>query len=102
MVFVSKKKGESKDRLFRKFTRTFIEENIVDDVRSKLFYKNKLAGSREIVRLQSVIIHPARQIFGSEGDLVVASQAVTVHQQRHLLAERIIDGELCERVTRPG
>lgn len=39
MVFVSKKKGESKDRLFRKFTRTFIEENIVDDVRSKLFYK---------------------------------------------------------------
>lgn len=39
MVYVSKKKGESKDALFRKFTRIFIEENIVDEVRSKLFYK---------------------------------------------------------------
>ena len=39
MVFVSKKKGESKDTLFRKFTRIFIEENIVDEVRKKLFYK---------------------------------------------------------------
>ncbi|OGK16365.1 30S ribosomal protein S21 [Candidatus Roizmanbacteria bacterium RIFCSPHIGHO2_01_FULL_39_12c] len=39
MVFVSKKKGESKDTLFRKFTRIFIEENVVDEVRKKLFYK---------------------------------------------------------------
>lgn len=39
MVVVDKKKGETKDRLFRKFTRMFIEENIVDDVRKKLFYK---------------------------------------------------------------
>ncbi len=39
MVFVSKKKGESKDSLFRKFTKIFIEENVVDEVRSKLFYK---------------------------------------------------------------
>ena len=39
MVFVSKKKGESKDSLFRKFTKIFIEENIVDEVRNKLFYK---------------------------------------------------------------
>lgn len=39
MVFVSKKKGESKDTLFRKFTRMFIEENVVDEVRKKLFYK---------------------------------------------------------------
>ena len=39
MVFVSKKQGESKDTLFRKFTSMFIEENGVDEVRKKLFYK---------------------------------------------------------------
>ena len=39
MVVVGKKQGETKDTLFRKFTRMFIEENIVDDVRKKLFYK---------------------------------------------------------------
>ena len=39
MVVIIKKKGESKDSLFRKFTRSFIDENIVDDVRKKQFYK---------------------------------------------------------------
>ena len=39
MVYVNKKKGESKDSLFRKFTRIFIEERVVDEVRNKLFYK---------------------------------------------------------------
>jgi len=39
MVVVSKKKGENKDNMFRKFTKIFIEENIVDEVRNKLFYK---------------------------------------------------------------
>lgn len=39
MVVIDKKKGETKDSMFRKFTKTFIEENIVDDVRKKLFYK---------------------------------------------------------------
>ena len=39
MVYVSKKKGESKDTLFRKFTKIFIEENVIDEVRNKLFYK---------------------------------------------------------------
>lgn len=39
MVFVIKKKGETKDSLFRKFTRTFIDEDIVNEVRKKLFYK---------------------------------------------------------------
>lgn len=39
MVVVNKKKGESKDALFRKFSRAFVEENIVDEVRKKLFYK---------------------------------------------------------------
>ena len=39
MVVVSKKKGENKDNMFRKFSKIFIEENIVDEVRNKLFYK---------------------------------------------------------------
>ena len=39
MVVVTKKKGESKDSMFRKFTKIFIEENIVDIVRKKQFYK---------------------------------------------------------------
>ena len=39
MVVVKKKKGESKDSLFRKFTRMFIQEEIVDEVRSRMYYK---------------------------------------------------------------
>jgi len=39
MVFITRKKGESKESLFRKFTRTFIDEDIVTEVRNKLFYK---------------------------------------------------------------
>lgn len=53
MVFVSKKKGESKDAMFRKFTRSFIEEDIVTEVRSKLFYKkpSRLKKEKEKERL---------------------------------------------------
>ncbi|MBI3619534.1 30S ribosomal protein S21 [Candidatus Roizmanbacteria bacterium] len=36
---MNKKRGETKDSLFRKFTRSFLDEEIVDDVRKKLFYK---------------------------------------------------------------
>jgi ribosomal protein S21 len=39
MVIVTKKGGESKDSMFRKFTKMVIEENVVDEVRNKLFYK---------------------------------------------------------------
>ncbi len=39
MVVVIKQKGESKETLFRKFTRAFIDEDIVTTVRNKLFYK---------------------------------------------------------------
>ena len=38
MVVVKKKKGESKDSAFRKFTRAFIEEEIVDEIRSRMYY----------------------------------------------------------------
>ncbi len=39
MVLVIKRKGESKDSMFRKFTRSFIDEEIVDTLRKKQFYK---------------------------------------------------------------
>jgi len=39
MVVITRKKGESKDAMFRKFTRTFIEEDLVNEMRKRLFYK---------------------------------------------------------------
>ena len=39
MLFVSRKKGETKDAIFRKFSKMFMEENIVDELRKKQFYK---------------------------------------------------------------
>lgn len=39
MVLITKKRGESKETLFRKFTKTFIDEDVVTEVRKKLFYK---------------------------------------------------------------
>ncbi len=39
MVVVTKKKGESKDSMFRKFTKMFIEENLVEQIRNRQFYK---------------------------------------------------------------
>jgi len=39
MVVITKKKGDTKDAMFRKFSRTFIEENVVDEVRKRQFYK---------------------------------------------------------------
>ena len=39
MVVITRKKGESKDSVFKKFTKGFIDEDIVTDVRKKQFYK---------------------------------------------------------------
>jgi ribosomal protein S21 len=39
MVVVTKKKGENKDSMFRKFSKIIIEEEIADEVRKRLFYK---------------------------------------------------------------
>lgn len=38
MIVVLKKKGESKDGAFRKFTRMFIDEEIVDEMRARMYY----------------------------------------------------------------
>lgn len=39
MVVIIKKKGETKDSLFRKFAKTFLEEDIVNTLKKKQFYK---------------------------------------------------------------
>lgn len=39
MVVITKKKGESKDSLFRKFSRTFIDEDIVNTLKKRQFYR---------------------------------------------------------------
>jgi small subunit ribosomal protein S21 len=39
MVVITRKKGETKDAIFRKFTRAFIEEDIVTEIRKRQFYK---------------------------------------------------------------
>lgn len=39
MVVVKKEKGETKDSLFRRFNKLFLEENIVEEFKRKLFYK---------------------------------------------------------------
>lgn len=40
MIVVDKKKNETTDKLFRKFTKIFREEEIVFDVNRKVFYKS--------------------------------------------------------------
>ncbi len=47
MVVMTKRKGESKDSLLRKFTKSFIEENVVDEVRKRLFYKKPSLARKE-------------------------------------------------------
>jgi len=39
VVIIKKRRNESKDTLFRKFTKIFINERVVDEVRSRLFFK---------------------------------------------------------------
>ena len=63
MVYVSKKKGESKDTLFRKFTRMFIEENVVDEVRKKQFYKKQSLQRKEKQKEQLKARRQSRRTF---------------------------------------
>lgn len=38
MVVINKKKGETKDSMFRKFSRAVMDEDIVNELRKKQFY----------------------------------------------------------------
>lgn len=63
MVVVTKKKGESKDSVFRKFTRTFMDEDIITDVRRKQFYKkpSRIRQEEEKERRKSGLRRPVRR-----------------------------------------
>lgn len=50
MIVVLKKKGETKDNLFRKFKKIFIEEDIIFDVNKKTFFKNPSLLKKEKLR----------------------------------------------------
>lgn len=39
MVVVTRKKGDSTENMFRKFTRLYIDGKIMDDIRERMFYK---------------------------------------------------------------
>lgn len=62
MVVVTKKKGETKDAMFRKFTKTFIDEDIVTEVRSRLFYKkpSRIKKEKEKERLTRKHVRPTQ------------------------------------------
>lgn len=68
MVIAIKKRGETKDSLFRKFTRSFIDEEIVEDVRKKLFYKKPslVKKEKEKERRQSRGRRPIRRYFSGK------------------------------------
>jgi ribosomal protein S21 len=40
MVAVTRTKGQSKDSILRRFVRMVMEEEIVDEVRSRMFYRS--------------------------------------------------------------
>ncbi|OGK56110.1 hypothetical protein A3J15_01810 [Candidatus Roizmanbacteria bacterium RIFCSPLOWO2_02_FULL_38_10] len=40
MIVVEKKKNETIDKLFRKFTKMYRDEDVIFDVNRKIFYKN--------------------------------------------------------------
>ncbi|MFA5136839.1 MAG: 30S ribosomal protein S21 [Patescibacteria group bacterium] len=47
MVVITRKKGETKDSMFRKFSRLFMEENVVDELRKKQFYRKPSLKKKE-------------------------------------------------------
>jgi ribosomal protein S21 len=53
MIVVIKRKGESKESLFRKFTKNFIDENIIEEVKNKLFYKKPSLIRKEKEKIKS-------------------------------------------------
>lgn len=47
MIVVEKKKNETTDKLFRKFTKIFREEDVIFDVNRKIFYKSPAVLKKE-------------------------------------------------------
>ena len=57
MVYVSKKKGDTKDTIFRKFSRMFMDEQIVDKLREIQFYKKPSRRRLEKIRDRARGVH---------------------------------------------
>ncbi len=47
MIVITKKKGETKDSIFRKFSKIFVEEDIVNTLKKKQFYKKPSLARKE-------------------------------------------------------
>ncbi len=47
MVVITKKKGETNENIFRKFTKVFIEEDIINTLKKKQFYKKPSLAKKE-------------------------------------------------------
>lgn len=47
MVVITKKKGETKDSLFRKFSKVFVEEEIITALKKKQFYRKPSLAKKE-------------------------------------------------------
>lgn len=63
MVVLTKKKGESTDKLFRRFTKITKEENIIFDVNKKIFFKNKKELKKEKAREKAKVRANARKYY---------------------------------------
>lgn len=65
MVVVVKKQGETKDSLFRRFSKLFKEENITFEAAKKLFYKKPslLKKEKEKERLKKKAQERRRQSY---------------------------------------
>lgn len=53
MVVIRKKKGENKEAIFKKFTKLFIEGEIVDEVRKRQYYKKPSQVEKEEAKERS-------------------------------------------------
>lgn len=73
MVVVTKKKGETKDSLFRKFTRAFIDEEIVEKLREIQFYKKP--SRRRLEKLKGRGPYSRTRMLRSKGKSTVKTGA---------------------------
>lgn len=51
MVVLTKKKGESKDNMFRKFTRLFVEDRVAQELKDREYYKRPSQINKEKKKL---------------------------------------------------
>lgn len=63
MIVIAKMKNETKDSLFRRFTRLFREENILFEVRRRMFYKKPSLLKKEKQRERAKAKSGRRRFF---------------------------------------